>query len=150
MSTTATGATYAAARGRAYRFRVRARDPLGNVSPYITSEEVRVAAAETSPQPPSPPFDAITPTSARLRLASLERRGSRVSLRGRIELAARGVVTVEAKAARVRRRIRARIRDGRFSTSVRLPSRASGTITLRYAGDAWYLPQVVRVRFRRL
>ena len=152
-ATTSTGATYAAARGARYRFRVRARDRLGNASEYVVSSEV--AVAESPPDPsivtPQPPAAKSSPA---LRIRSIMRRGSRITIRGTLERSAYRALTFDLRATANGRRIRRRLerfpQSGRFKLSLRAPRPLTGTLTVRYAGDERLDDAAARARLRGL
>jgi hypothetical protein len=148
-ATTATAATYDAARGHSYRFRARARDALGSVSEYVTSGEVAVPAQATTTPPPLAPIERAP---ADLGVRAVTRRGSRLVVRGSIAatawrpLALR--LTGRAGGRHLAKALAVRTRRGRLTASIRAPLPASGTLTLRYPGDELLTPQSIRVRFR--
>lgn len=153
-ATALTSGTYPGVAGRTYRFRARARDALRSVSAYVASDSVRVSAPSTfgPPVPPLPPPGAVKPISPRLRVTSVKRRGRYIHLSGRIEKSAAGSIALRASFRGRRGRLlltaTAKPRGGRFSARLRVGRPASGTVTLRYAGEAALSAQAVRVRVR--
>jgi hypothetical protein len=148
--TSSTAATYAAAAGMRYRFRVRARDRLGNASEYAVSSEVAVLRPEVQVAPPPAPPQVRTPPQLRIR--SVARRGSRLEIRGTLVRAAYRAVSFDLRATARGRRLRRRVERfpvaGRFKLALRLPRRLTGTLTVRYAGDDAFEPAAARVRLR--
>jgi hypothetical protein len=148
-ATTAASATYVGSPGNRYRFRVRARDGFGNVSPFIASDhEIEIAAA-----PPTGGATSKPPPSARqtpdMRLVATTRKGRYLRIRGLVAIDATGEIAIASTARGKTGRYAARIRSGSFQARLALPKRARKTrLTLRYPGDARFAPQTIRLTVR--
>jgi hypothetical protein len=160
-ATNVTSGAYEGRRGGRYRFRVRATDAFGNVSPYVVSPEVAIpgdhGGGNDAPPPPRPP--ALPPPGAArrspgLRITRVTRKGPRLlTVRGTVASGVTGGVT-----ARWSGRIHHRRRDARttthpreraFKLTLRLPRGARrGTLTVTYAGDHGFTRQTRRMTLR--
>jgi hypothetical protein len=151
-ATTTTSSTYHGLAGHTYRFRARARDGLGSTSDYVTSDEIRIASPRAADPPILPPVFPVQPITPNLRVVAVTRRGGIVRVRGKIESSAARPIEIRGSVKRrgKRRSLSASARplNGRFAASLRMRKPASGTITLRYAGDARLSPQTIRVKLR--
>ena len=156
--TTLTQATYQAAVGHRYRFRVRATDSLGNGSAWLESSEATVADPPTTGNPGTNPGGGnpgggTTPTKATLKvtLGTVKRTRSGVLVQGSVDAKATGGVTVTyttkvgRKTYRARRYVR--VSKGRFKVSLRLPAKARkakrGTVQIKYRGDSSFAPLTI-------
>jgi hypothetical protein len=148
-ATTAASATYVGAPGNRYRFRVRARDGFGNVSPFTASDqEIEIAAAPPTGGATSKPPPSARPTPE-MRLVGTTRKGRYLRIRGLVAIDATGDIAIVSAARGKTRRYAARINHGSFRARVALPKRARKTrLTLRYPGDARFAPQTVRLTVR--
>lgn len=150
-ATTATSATYYGSRGNGYRFRVRARDSLGNTSAFVTSPEVQIATA-ARPDDPTPGRDLPHTAGANLALKRTVRKGATVMISGTIHREATGRVTIVLKAGGSSARAAARPRNGAFQVRLLLPRAARrvarSTLTVKYPGDARFAPQIKRLALR--
>jgi len=140
-STSATSTTVTGIRGQCYRFRLRATDLLGNVSPYVaTPGSTFVAPRRTRGRRPDP--------GLRLRQATV--RGGFLTLRARASCGTRLSLRVSYRSRRLHRKVR--LRDGHLTAVFRLPTRlrrtARGTVSLRYPGDRYLAPDIARRRAR--
>jgi hypothetical protein len=139
--TSTTSTTFVATRGQCYRFRLRATDLLGNVSPYVaTPGSTFVAPRRTRGRRPDP--------GLRLRQATV--RGGFLTVRARASCGTRLSLRVSYRSRRLHRKVR--LRDGHLTAVFRLPTRlrraARGTVTLRYPGDRYLAPDTARRRAR--
>jgi hypothetical protein len=156
-ATTATSGSYAGTYGSRYRFRVRAVDHLGNVSDWVTTDEIAVARGVPEPPPavgPEPPPAPPLRANPALRITSMTRRGGRILVRGSIAATAARRVTVTLSARSGKRRVSVRgyapAQAGRFKLSLRAPRRLYGTLAVSYAGDDWLLAANARAKLRGL
>jgi hypothetical protein len=148
--TTATSATYYGSRGNRYRFRIRARDKFENASDLI-SPEVVIAPADGGGSPPGNIGPKLQPANVGVRLT--RRRGAMLTVAGAIDPAATGRLTVMWTARpRYSARTTAALRDGRFTARLKIPRKARrskrATLTIRYPGDAHFLPDTKRLALR--
>lgn len=140
--------------GHRYRFRVRARDRLGNTSGYASSGELAVVAPVTPPPPgPGPP---ASKARSGLRVTKTTIKGNRLFVDGRIASRARGrvyaVYRTRLRGRPTTRKASAGQRRGRFRITVRLRGleRAhKGTLTLTHRGDSRYRRAQVRRSIKR-
>ncbi len=126
-STSATSTTATGIRGQCYRFRLRATDVLGNVSPYVASPgSTFVAPKRIRGRRPD----------AGLRLRKATVRGGLLTLRASASCGARLPMRVSYRSRSLDRKIR--LRHGRRTAVFRLPAplrrAARGTVTIRYPG----------------
>jgi hypothetical protein len=149
-STTERRASYPAIAGSKYRFRVRATDLLGNVSPYAVSPAIAVATAgntgtgrTTSPPPTGDPI----PLSPELTLTSVRssRRG-RLVVRGTVARGANGKVTASwVTRGHKPRRASTYAQLRHFTLTMRLPVRRRGTLAVKYVGGEGFASQTRRL-----
>jgi hypothetical protein len=151
-ATTSTSGAFVASAGRSYRFRVRARDELGNVSSYAESGVVTVRAP-TPPggDPPGADPPTTEPLSSGLRLNRPRIVRGRLRVVGTIARDATGTVRISYTARVGRRTVRLRrrvaVRRGRFRATIALPTAVrtrSGRLVVRYGGDRTYAPRTLR------
>lgn len=163
-----TSATFGGQAGHRYRFRVRARDRLGNVSAYAETTELAIPAPGGGPgpiatpglEPPAvgPGTGAPVPAPA-LAIARTTPAATRVAVAGTLDPRALGPVALTLSARVGGRTVRVRgaatAAGGTFEAALRLPRalrRArSATLTVTYPGDALVGAQTVtrRIRLRR-
>jgi hypothetical protein len=144
--TTDTAALYPAVPGRRYRFRARAVDAFGNLSPYVDGGEVLVAEAAAPP----------VPGDAKVVVGSVKRRSASLTVLGRLDPSASGTMTAVWRAKAGRKRVVARkatsVGSGRFEVRLRIPRAARrarrATLTLRYSGDARFAQAQHRLALR--
>ena len=148
--TTSTAATYNGTPGNHYRFRVRARDGLGNQSPFSTTPMVTIARPPTATPPARRPPRGRS--SAGLALTNTTRIKRTLRIRGRLHPRATGTVRVRLTARRKRRTKTIPAANGAFGTAITVPRAARkakrATLTLRYSGDANFLPASRRLTIR--
>jgi hypothetical protein len=135
-------ATYVGNPGNRYRFRIRAADTLGNMSAYLVSDEVAIAAQEQptpvtpTPEPPRPADPQPKLTSSRLRGTTLTLRGTVGTSAGSGQVKLTWQATVRRKRFTIRRK--ATVRNGSFAAKLRIPAKAHAArkaiLTLAYAG----------------
>jgi hypothetical protein len=149
-STTERRASYPAIAGSTYRFRVRATDLLGNVSPYAVSAAIAVATpgnTGTGPTTSPPPTGGPIPLSPELKLTSVRsRRGGSLVVRGTVALGANGKVTASwvARGHKPRRASTyAQLRH--FTLTMRVPARRRGTLAVKYVGGEGFASQTRRL-----
>jgi serine protease AprX len=157
VHTTQTSATYAAARGSRYVFRIRATDPLGNVSNGVVSREILVPG-ETTPAPPaSPPRRDPPPArprlSPQLRITRISWGGARLKVKGTVAPEADGKVTARWNGTTRGRRRTVRVstiaRARSFLLTLRVPRRANrARLTITYAGGLRFATQSRTVSLR--
>ena len=151
-STRLTRAEYPVSPGAGYRFRVRARDALGNVSAWVESDDVTPAAAASAGPAGGSPILPVTPPLG-LDVRTVRRSRGRLLVAGRLDDRAQENLTVVWRARVTRRRLRARAvtypRRGRFRTRLRLPRLGRrvtrSKVAVTYAGDRQFPRQTVVV-----
>jgi hypothetical protein len=152
-ATSSTSATYAGTPGTRYRFRVRAADRLGNTSPYVISDEVRVLDT-TAEHPVAPPPDPPAKSSPGLRVRTIARHGARIQVVGTLSRRAVAPITFSLRGRVGRRPVKRSAKTfpqaGRFEVSLRVPRGTSGILTIRYEGDDALSAAGSRIRLRRL
>jgi hypothetical protein len=153
--TAQTSATYAAARGHGYVFRIRGIDRLGNTSAYVTSPQIAVPDATGPPPDGSPPTtdNRGVSLSPELKITRVRRRGVRLYVRGTVARGANGKLTaVWVGTARGRRRIArastyAQLRA--FALTVKIPRAATRSrLTVTYVRDRHFATQSIRLSLR--
>jgi hypothetical protein len=160
-ATTQTAATYLAATGHRYRFRVRATDALGNISDYVVSPEVDVPNATDDPAANPggdgpPDVDQHRPLSPELKIMRVRRSGSRLLVRGTVARGANGRITAMWSARRRGRATGARASTyaqlGTFALGVKIPRTARrarrARLTVTYAGGHHFAKQTRHLTLR--
>jgi hypothetical protein len=148
-----TSGTYPGTPGGIFRFRVRAIDAFGNASPFVQSDAVAVARAETHITPPTPDNPSRTVRSSELRVAAVRKTRTRIVIQGTVAQAATGRITA-AFTRRGRRLARAatRARRGKFALNLKLTRSAArfsgGMLVVTYAGGHGFAAQTRRVAIR--
>ncbi|MEA2440021.1 MAG: hypothetical protein QOH76_1445, partial [Thermoleophilaceae bacterium] len=153
---TGSGASYPAAAGSRYRFRVRATDGFGNTSPYVVTPVVAVPADRPTTPPPRPGDPPVTAPSPELRITAVRRWRRRLSVRGAVARGVNGKLTA-TWTTRVRRRryvaratTFAQLREYKFT--LRIPRGAirarHGVVEVRYLGADGFARQTARVTVR--
>jgi hypothetical protein len=130
--------------------------PSGDAGQISTSEDPSPGGSGSDNPTPSEPAQAAAKRAAALRLSSLQRTATTVTLRGSIARAAVGKVTItlvgRAGAHTVRRSAAASIRGGRWTVRVMLPRAIRGravTLTVRYGGSSDVLANSFRRTVKR-
>lgn len=157
-ATKQTAASFEAAPGNRYRFRVRARDQFGNASEFVSSGELSVVAPRAG-QPPRDEPPATGPplrSSPELEITRVTRRRHHLRVSGTVGLGANGKVEASwtARSHGHRRTARAstyaQLRA--FTLTIRIPpaARAVKRAALRvtYVGGHDFARQTVRTTVR--
>jgi hypothetical protein len=140
-ATSATTAAYTGTPGNRYRFRVCARDTLGNLSPFLTADQ-EVVITDDPPGNPPP----ATRQQPGIVLISATRRRGRLRVKGAIDPRAGAGVAVTLSTRKRASRATASAHDGVFRAGLRIPARARrARLTLRYPGDALFAPETKRI-----
>ena len=141
-ATNVAAATYAAAPGHSYAFRVRARDVFGQLGDWATSAALAVAAP-TQPAPPKPAAQQLLSPSLRIASVARSKTRTRLTVRGTIASSARSAVhlRVRLRSGRRSRTLAATAvpRAGRWSATLRFPRSLarprSAEVSARYDAD---------------
>jgi hypothetical protein len=153
-----TGRAFNGVPGHAYSFEVRATDPLGNASEFVSCGPVAIGFAPVVPPGPGsggqPSPVPVLPAPAHLKISRVSSRGSALRVSGSVVKDATGSVTGSYALPGVRpARAHARVTHGRyllvFDLSRRFRHASRGVMKLSYSGDRAHATQRLTRRLSR-